>query len=296
MKMKLKKNLKSTTVIAYIVVIISALFCLFPFIMVVSGSLTPEEDIVKYGYSLIPRRISFDAYRILLYDIDRILNAYKITIFVTVVGTLCSLLVNSMAGYVLSRKVRYQKPLLIFTIITMLFSGGMVPWYIVCVRYLHLKDTVWALILPTVARAWYIFLLRNFFKGIPEEMYESSKIDGASELTTFVKIMLPLAKPAIATVTLFASLAYWNDWWAGLMLIDDSNKQPLQLLLRTIVSNTQFLQSSPNAGMMQEVSNILPVESVKMAIVILTIGPIIFVYPFIQKYFVKGIMVGAVKG
>ena len=285
MKMKLKKNLKSTTVIAYIVVSIFALFCLFPFIMVVSGSLTPEEDIVKYGYSLIPRRISFDAYRILLYDIDRILNAYKITIFV-----------NSMAGYVLSRKVRYQKPLLIFTIITMLFSGGMVPWYIVCVRYLHLKDTVWALILPTVARAWYIFLLRNFFKGIPEEMYESSKIDGASELTTFVKIMLPLAKPAIATVTLFASLAYWNDWWAGLMLIDDSNKQPLQLLLRTIVSNTQFLQSSPNAGMMQEVSNILPVESVKMAIVILTIGPIIFVYPFIQKYFVKGIMVGAVKG
>ena len=296
MKMKLKKNLKSTTVIAYIVVSIFALFCLFPFIMVVSGSLTPEEDIVKYGYSLIPRRISFDAYRILLYDIDRILNAYKITIFVTVVGTLCSLLVNSMAGYVLSRKVRYQKPLLIFTIITMLFSGGMVPWYIVCVRYLHLKDTVWALILPTVARAWYIFLLRNFFKGIPEEMYESSKIDGASELTTFVKIMLPLAKPAIATVTLFASLAYWNDWWAGLMLIDDSNKQPLQLLLRTIVSNTQFLQSSPNAGMMQEVSNIRPVESVKMAIVILTIGPIIFVYPFIQKYFVKGIMVGAVKG
>ena len=296
MKMKLKKNLKSTTVIAYIVVSIFALFCLFPFIMVVSGSLTPEEDIVKYGYSLIPRRISFDAYRILLYDIDRILNSSKITIFVTVVGTLCSLLVNSMAGYVLSRKVRYQKPLLIFTIITMLFSGGMVPWYIVCVRYLHLKDTVWALILPTVARAWYIFLLRNFFKGIPEEMYESSKIDGASELTTFVKIMLPLAKPAIATVTLFASLAYWNDWWAGLMLIDDSNKQPLQLLLRTIVSNTQFLQSSPNAGMMQEVSNILPVESVKMAIVILTIGPIIFVYPFIQKYFVKGIMVGAVKG
>ena len=294
--MKLKKNLKSTTVIAYIGVSIFALFCLFPFIMVVSGSLTPEEDIVKYGYSLIPRRISFDAYRILLYDIDRILNAYKITIFVTVVGTLCSLLVNSMAGYVLSRKVRYQKPLLIFTIITMLFSGGMVPWYIVCVRYLHLKDTVWALILPTVARAWYIFLLRNFFKGIPEEMYESSKIDGASELTTFVKIMLPFAKPAIATVTLFASLAYWNDWWAGLMLIDDSNKQPLQLLLRTIVSNTQFLQSSPNAGMMQEVSNILPVESVKMAIVILTIGPIIFVYPFIQKYFVKGIMVGAVKG
>ena len=294
--MKRIKKIKSVTVIAYIVVGIFAVFCLFPFLMVVSGSLTPEEDILKYGYSLIPKRISLDAYRILMFDIERILDAYKVTIFVTVVGTVMSLFVNSLAGYVLSRPIRYKKILLVFTIITMMFSGGMVPWYIVCVRYLHLKDTIWAMILPTVARAWYIFLLRNFFQGIPNELYESAKIDGASEFRIYAKIMVPLAKPAMATVTLFAALAYWNDWWAGLMLIDKTSLQPLQLLLRTIVSNVAFLQSSPNAGMMSQVSSMIPVESVKMAITILTIGPIILLYPFVQKYFVKGVMVGAVKG
>lgn len=290
------KKIKSVTVIAYMVVGIFAVFCLFPFLMVVSGSLTPEEDILKYGYALIPKRVSLDAYRILMFDIARIIDAYKVTIFVTVVGTIMSLFVNSLAGYVLSRPVRYRKVLLIFTIITMMFSGGMVPWYIVCVRYLHLKDTIWAMILPTVARAWYIFLLRNFFQGIPNELYESAKIDGASEFRIYAKIMVPLAKPAMATVTLFAALAYWNDWWAGLMLIDETSLQPLQLLLRTIVSNVAFLQSSPNAGMMSQVSSMIPVESVKMAITILTIGPIILLYPFVQKYFVKGVMVGAVKG
>lgn len=294
--MKRIKKIKSVTVIAYIVVGIFAVFCLFPFLMVVSGSLTPEEDILKYGYALIPKRISLDAYRILMFDIERILDAYKVTIFVTVVGTVMSLFVNSLAGYVLSRPIRYKKILLVFTIITMMFSGGMVPWYIVCVRYLHLKDTIWAMILPTVARAWYIFLLRNFFQGIPNELYESAKIDGASEFRIYAKIMVPLAKPAMATVTLFAALAYWNDWWAGLMLIDKTSLQPLQLLLRTIVSNVAFLQSSPNAGMMSQVSSMIPVESVKMAITILTIGPIILLYPFVQKYFVKGVMVGAVKG
>lgn len=294
--MKRIKKIKSVTVIAYIVVGIFAVFCLFPFLMVVSGSLTPEEDILKCGYALIPKRISLDAYRILMFDIERILDAYKVTIFVTVVGTVMSLFVNSLAGYVLSRPIRYKKILLVFTIITMMFSGGMVPWYIVCVRYLHLKDTIWAMILPTVARAWYIFLLRNFFQGIPNELYESAKIDGASEFRIYAKIMVPLAKPAMATVTLFAALAYWNDWWAGLMLIDKTSLQPLQLLLRTIVSNVAFLQSSPNAGMMSQVSSMIPVESVKMAITILTIGPIILLYPFVQKYFVKGVMVGAVKG
>lgn len=294
--MKRFKRIKSITVVSYVVVGVFALFCLFPFMMVISGSLTPEEDILKYGYKLFPTRVSLDAYRILLFDIARILDAYKVTIFVTVVGTIMSLLVNSLAGYVLSRPVRYKKILLVFTIITMMFSGGMVPWYIVCVRYLHLKDTIWAMILPTVARAWYIFLLRNFFQGIPNELYESAKIDGASEFRIYAKIMVPLAKPAMATVTLFAALAYWNDWWAGLMLIDETSLQPLQLLLRTIVSNVAFLQSSPNAGMMSQVSSMIPVESVKMAITILTIGPIILLYPFVQKYFVKGVMVGAVKG
>lgn len=290
------KHLSMVTVIAYGVTGLFALICLLPFILVVSGSLTPEADIAKYGFRLIPKRISLDAYRILLFDIQRIVSAYRVTITVTILGTALSILVNSMAGYALSRDLKYRKVLLVFTIITMLFNGGMVPWYIVCVRYLHLKDTLWALVFPTVAQAWYIFLLRNFYQGIPKELYESARVDGASSWIIYWKIMTPLAKPAIVTVALFAALGYWNDWWNGLMLIDEAGKQPLQLLLRSIVSNVAFLQSSPNASMMSQVSGMIPVESVKMAITILTIGPIVLVYPFIQKYFVKGVMVGAVKG
>lgn len=294
----MKKNTSNIfTISSYILVFIFTAFCLLPFFMVISGSLSSEKDILKYGYTLFPKSISFISYRILFLDAARIINAYKITLIVTVIGTFLNLMINSMAGYVLSRKdLKCRKFLSVYTIVTMLFSGGMVPWYIVCVNYLHLKDKIIALIIPYLAYAWYILLMRNFFQSIPDEMHESAKIDGAKEFTIFFKIMLPLAKPALATVGLFAALGYWNDWWLGLMLVDDSSKQPLQLLLRTIVSNVTFLQSSPNAGMMQQVSASIPTEGIKMAVTIVTIGPIILLYPFVQKYFVKGIMVGAVKG
>lgn len=291
------KKFSIISMVSYLLISLLAIFCLLPFILVVSGSLSTEADIVKYGYSLWPKRIDFTAYRLLLLDINRILNAYGITIFVTVVGTFLNLLINAMAGYCLARKdLKYRKVLSVYTIITLLFSGGMVPWYIVCVNYLNLKDTLGALIIPYLAYAWYILLLRNFFQSIPGEMYESAKIDGAGEFTTFFKVMLPLAKPALATVGMFAALGYWNDWWLGLMLIDDVTKQPLQLLLRTIVSNVIFLRSSANAPIMQQITSQIPAEGVKMAVTILTIGPIVFLYPFVQKYFVKGIMVGAIKG
>ncbi len=292
-----KGKISIFNIASYILITLFSLFCLLPFLMVISGSLSPEKDILKYGYTLFPKSISFISYRILFLDANRILNAYKVTIFVTVVGTFFNLLINAMAGYVLSRKeLKCRKFLSVYTIITMLFSGGMVPWYIVCVNYLHLKDKIIALIIPYLAYAWYILLLRNFFQSIPDEMHESAKIDGAREFTIFIKIMLPLAKPALATVGLFAALGYWNDWWLGLMLVDQTAKQPLQLLLRTIVSNVTFLQSSPNAAMMQQVSAAIPTEGIKMAVTIITIGPIILLYPFVQRYFVKGIMVGAVKG
>lgn len=281
----------------YFLVSIFALFCLIPFIMVISGSLSNEADITKYGYSLLPRRLSLVSYRILFLDISRIMNAYKITIIATVAGTFIGLFINSMAGYILSRRsLKYRKVLSVYTIITLMFSGGMVPWYIVCVNYLHLKDKIIALIIPYLAYAWYILLLRNFFQSVPDEMHESAKIDGAKEFTIFYKIMLPLAKPALATVGLFMALQYWNDWWLGLMLIDDVKKQPLQLLLRTIVSNVMFLNSSSHATQMQQISGMIPSEGIKMAVTIVTIGPIVLLYPFVQKYFVKGIMVGAVKG
>lgn len=279
------------------VVFIFALICLMPFIMVLSGSVSNEQDIYKYGYTLFPKHFDLISYRIMLLDIGTIANAYKISIIVTVAGTFISLLVNTMLAYVISRRtLKYRKVISVYALITILFNGGMVPWYIVCVNYLHLKDTIFALILPYIANAWYVFLLRNYLQTIPEEMHESAKIDGAGEYTIFFKIILRLMTPALATVGLFTALLYWNDWWLGLMLIDKTQLQPLQLLLRTIVSNIMFLKASTNAAAMQALIATLPSEGIKMAICVITIGPIVFLYPFLQKYFVKGIMIGAVKG
>ncbi len=217
--------------------------------------------------------------------------------FVTVVGTALSVAVITLAAYPISQdRVRYRRILNFFVLFTMLFNGGMVPWFIVCRNMLHLKDSIWALILPYLANAWYIFLTRNYYRTIPAELVESAKIDGASEYRIFFRIILPLAKPVIATISLFISLNYWNDWWLGIMLIDNTDLQPLQLLLRTITSNIQFLSSSSNVNAIAQAAGSIPSEGIKMATCIATIGPIILVYPFVQKYFVKGIMVGAVKG
>lgn len=288
---------KASKLIIYFIVILFGILCLLPFIMVISGSLSNELEIAQYGYRLIPKHIDFISYQMLFLDAGRILNAYKISTIVLVFGTALSLLVNSMIGYTLSRKqLKYRKFINIFTLITILFNGGMVPWYIVCVNYMHLKDNIMALIVPYLANAWYIFLLRNFIQTIPDELYESAKLDGAGEYRIFFNIMMPLMKPALATVGLFTALGYWNDWWLGLMLIDDQELQPLQLLLRTVVSNIQFLKTSPNAAAMSQLSTSIPSEGIKMAICVITIGPIVLLYPMVQRFFVKGIMVGAVKG
>jgi len=286
----------SQTVLVIVVTLFS-LACLFPFLMVIAGSLSTENDIVNYGYTLIPKHITFDSYRILLLGSNRIVDAYGISILVTVVGTALSIIVNGMGGYVMARRsFKYRNVLSIYVIITMLFSGGLVPWYIICVRYLDLKDTLWAMILPPLANAFNMFLIRNFMQGIPEDLYESAKMDGASEYRIFFRLIVPLSVPVLATVGLFVALGYWNDWFLGLMFIDKQELQPLQLLLRTLVSNVEFLKSSSNAAAMRQISATIPSESIKMALTVITIGPIVFLYPFVQRYFVKGLMVGAVKG
>ncbi len=280
-----------------IILVTFAVLCFIPFWLVLVSSVTPEGDIISKGYSIFPRTVDLTSYRILLADAGRVLNGYKVSLFVTVVGTALSVLVISLAAYPISQKrVKYNKALNFFVLFTMLFNGGMVPWFIVCRNILNLKDSVWALILPYLANAWYIFLTRNYYKGIPEEMIESAKIDGASEYRIFFQIILPLAKPVIATISLFISLNYWNDWWLGIMLVDKVEIQPLQLMLRTITSNIQFLSSNANVSAITQAAGVIPSEGIKMATCIATIGPIILVYPFVQKYFVKGIMVGAVKG
>ncbi|MCC3374000.1 carbohydrate ABC transporter permease [Cohnella sp. REN36] len=274
-----------------------SLACLFPFLMVVSGSLSTEKDIVDHGYALLPRHLTLDSYRILFLGSNRIVDAYGISVTVTVVGTILSLVVTSMGAYVMARRsFKYRNILSIYVIVTMLFNGGLVPWYIICVRYLDLKDTLWAMILPPLANAFNMFLIRNFMLSMPEDLHESAKMDGAGEFRIYWQLIVPLAKPVLATVGLFVALGYWNDWFLGLMFVDKQELQPLQLLLRTLISNVEFLKSSSNAAAMQRISNQIPSESMKMALTVVTIGPIVFLYPFLQRYFVQGLMVGAVKG
>lgn len=274
-----------------------ALVCLYPFLLVISGSFTTKEDAILYGFRLIPRHITTAAYESLLINGTAILNGYKVTVFVTVVGTALSLFINSLMGFVLSRRqMRFRRFINFYVLFTMLFNAGMVPWYIICVNILKIKDSIFALILPSLASPWYIFLIRNYFSSVPEELYESARLDGAGDFRVYRSIYMHIATPVLATVLLFTALGYWNDWWLGLMLIDRSDLQPLQMLLRNIVSNIQYLQTMESNPQIQQMLASIPGDGVKMALVIITTGPILLLYPFVQRYFVKGIMVGAVKG
>lgn len=283
-----------------LVVVFVGLFafaCLYPFLLVISGSFTTKEDAIRYGFRLIPRNFTTAAYDALIINGAAIVNGYKVTVFVTIVGTIVSLFVNSMMGFVLSRKqMKLRRIINFYVLFTMLFNGGMVPWYIICVNVLKLKDSIFALILPMLVSPWYIFLIRNFFTSVPEELYESAKLDGAGDFRIYRSIYMRVATPVLATVLLFTALGFWNDWWLGLMLVEKSELQPLQMLLRNIVSNIQYLQTMQSSPQIQQMLASIPGDGVKMALVIITTGPIILLYPFVQRYFVKGIMVGAVKG
>lgn len=268
--------------------------CLLPFWLMAAGSVTKESSILMNGYQLFPNEFSTMAYRMILTG-DRVFKSYVVSIEVTVLGTLVSMLVTVMLAYAISlNNVRYSKHIAFFAFFTLLFNGGMVPWYIVMTQYLHLQNNILGLVLPYTVNAWFMFLMRNFFKGIPSSIMEAAKIDGANEARVLFRIMLPLSLPALATIGLFYSLQYWNDWWLSLMLLDDNDKYPLQLLLRALSSNLMNVANSLNPNM--NIRESPPAYSVCMATVMVTIGPIVFVYPFVQKYFVKGLTVGAVKG
>lgn len=294
----MKEKLTVGRILVHVFVIVFAFICLYPFLMVIGGSFMTQSEVTLEGFKVFPKNPTLASYKMLLGNGNLILNGYKITLFVTTVGTFLAVVVNGMMGYVLSRRHMAGRRILnLYVLLTMLFSGGMVPWYMICTKYLHLQNTIWALIIPSIVGAWNIYLIRNYFSGIPEELWESGKLDGASEFTIFSRIYLPLGKPVIATVVLFAALGYWNDWWLGLMLIDRTELQPLQMLLRTMMSNIQFLQTmSQQSAEVQQLLASVPGDGVKMAMVIVTTGPIILLYPIVQKYFMKGIMVGAVKG
>lgn len=275
-----------------------AVCCLIPMITVISISISPEDDIMKYGYQIIPKHIDFLSYEYIFAYPKQILNAYGVTFFVTIGGTILALLINSMAAYALSRKqFEYRNPLAFIVFFTTMFSGGLIPWYILITNYLHLSNTIWVMIIPSLASPWNMFLLRTNFKSIPDSIIESAKIDGANEMYIYYKLILPLSKPALATIGLFFSLGFWNDWWLCLLFIDKSGLFNLQYILYRMMANITYLTSQMplNLGFAVDTSQI-PNESARMATVILAAGPMLFVFTFFQKYFVQGLTVGSIKG
>jgi putative aldouronate transport system permease protein len=287
-----------TSVLMHVLLGSFAFMCIFPFLYVIIISISNEQSLAENGYQLIPEQWSLDAYKYLWDMKAQVLQAYGVTIFVTVVGTFLSVTVISMYAYAISRKqFKFRKQFTFIAFFTMLFSGGMVPFYIVMTQFLDLKNTMWALILPMAVNAFYIIIMRTFFlRSVPEAILESARIDGAGEMRIFLTIVLPLSVPGIATIALFSTLAYWNDWFNALLFIDDPNKIPLQSLLMRIENNMDFIKQ--NAMLSNQNSAILksiPQDSARMAMVVIATLPIALSYPFFQKYFIKGLTIGGVK-
>lgn len=278
-----------------------SLICIIPILLIVAVSFSEESSIVREGYKFIPTQFDLSAYRFLLKDLELIGRAYGISISVTVIGTILSMIIIALYAYPISRRhFPHAKFFTFFVFFTMLFGGGLVPWYLVYVQMLDLKNTIWSLIMPLIMAPFWVLIVRTFFSTtIPEAVLESAKIDGAGELRTFIQIVLPLSMPVLATVALFQTLTYWNDWFLSLVFITNDNNISIQYLLYKLLANIQYLSSNPTAA--AEIAKAggmfsFPSETVRMALVIVGIGPVIFAYPFFQKYFIKGLTVGAVKG
>lgn len=286
-------------VLCNILFIIYAVLCVGPLLLVVMISVTSEKSILANGYSFFPQEFSTKAYDYLISAGGRIWRAYGISIFVTIVGTLLSLLVICMYAYPLSRSsFKYKNQFAFFAFFTMIFGGGLVPWYIVYSQLIPIKNTIWILIVPYLMNTWFMMIMRTFYRTtIPESIIESARIDGAGEFRTFFVIVLPLCKAGLATIGLFCTLNYWNDYYLPLVFVTKTQNYNIQYLMYETLSSIQTLLNSSNA--VSEASKILaelPSEGVRMAIAVISIGPIVLAYPFFQKYFVKGLTVGAVKG
>ncbi|MBE5039710.1 carbohydrate ABC transporter permease [Ructibacterium gallinarum] len=285
----------------HILFILMCAAILFPFLLILAVSFSNEKDVALYGYQLIPKKIDFSAYQYLFKNPDTILRAYGVTILVTVMGTVLSVVLMSMVAYPLSkRNMVFKQGITFYIFFTMLFSGGLVPTYILNTQYLHLNNTIWIYILPSLINVWHVFLLRTFFKSIPDSIGESALLDGAGEYRIFFTMILPLSKPALATVALLGALTRWNDWFTAMLYISDDKLITLQYLLQRILLNIQLLQGMSSSGNMVPGSILsmadLPSETVRMAMAIIAIGPMLLVFPFFQKYFVKGLTIGSVKG
>ncbi len=287
-------------VILNIIFILAALVCVVPVLLVVAISFSAESSITEYGYRFIPKIVSFEGYSYLASQSTMILRALGISLFVTIVGTVIGVLLTTLMGYVLSRTTyKLNNFLTMVVFIPMVFNGGLVSTYAVNTQLLGLKNTVWALILPLCVSSFNVVICRTFFKTtVPESLIESAKMDGASQLKIFFKIVLPISLPVLATIGLFLCFAYWNDWYQSMLYIDDSKLYSLQALLNGILTNIQMLARNAAAmgGSAAEIIANMPQEAARMAIVVIIVLPIACAYPYFQKYFISGLTVGAVKG
>ncbi|MBQ8232214.1 MAG: carbohydrate ABC transporter permease [Lachnospiraceae bacterium] len=294
---KHKRKAEKTSWLVHIFFILFGLVCLIPFITVISISLTNEIELANNGFSIFPGKADLTAYRYLLENPKIVIDAYKITIFITVVGTFLSTLLVSMAAYSLSRK-RFilRKVLNWYLFIPTLFGGGLAASYVINTQYLHLNDNIWVLILPGLIGVFNVFMIRTFFQQLPESLFEATKMDGGSEYTVYFRIAMPLSKPVLATVAFLDALERWNSWYNAMLYIRNKELVPLQYLLqkmmREVSSILSEMDNMPSGIDIKE----LPGENLRMAMLVVSIGPMMCFFPFFQKYFVKGMTVGSVKG
>ncbi len=290
---------KTANVILNILFAGLSVLTIIPIILSISISLSPSADITAYGYSVFPKSISGDAYKYVWNMKDTLIDAYAVTIFVTVVGTILSVLVISLYAYPVSRRdFKYRNFFSFFVFFTQLISGGTVAMYIVCVKYYHLSNSVFAMIVPVLMNSWYVIIMKTFFATtVPFEIIESAKIDGAGEYKTFFKLVLPISLPGIATIALFKTVEYWQDWWLPTLFITEPKLYNLQFLLRQVMTSIRALNENATLAI-QSTSALanIPEESAQMALCLFVMGPILIVYPFFQKYFIQGLTIGSVKG
>lgn len=299
-KSKVSENRISggANIVLNIFFVICVALCLYPLLLVMGVSFTDNNALRENGYRIIPSVFSLDGYSFAIGASGVLLRAYGTTIFNTVVGTVLHVFICALFAYPMSRpEFRTKKFFMVFLLIPMLFNGGMVPWYVICTQVLGLRDTIWAMILPMLISPWNVIVLRTFIKhSIPDSLIESARLEGCTEFKVFWHFILPLSKAGLATIAFFTALGFWNDYWLSLMLITEPKLYSLQYLLYNIMAKIQFLSSlTARAAGIQNVGEI-PTETARMAMCVLAVGPIILAYPYFQRFFVKGITIGSVKG
>ncbi len=294
--MTMQERGRAGKALMYLVVAAFALACVLPMVLSLIVSATDEDAISRNGYAFVPEKWSLYSYRLIFHSGSSVLRSYGISLLVTAVGTGLAVAITAMAAYTLANKrVSCRRALALFFYVTMVFSAGIVPWYFIC-RAVGLRNNLFSLIVPSLLfNPFNLFLVKNYMDGIPDSLRESATIDGASDIRTAFSIYFPLSIPVLATVTLFYGLAYWNDWWNAIMLVDDKKLYPLQFLLLQLRSQIRMIRDL-QLGAAGASTITPPAESMKMATAVVTVGPIVLLYPYLQRYFIKGLVVGSIKG